>query len=362
MSEAEEGLYAELLATGSSAWAQLQQVVTSQLDGTGAPARRHRADAADGRRARPGQRTPTRPCARPRYDAEMAAWPTRRRHVRRGDERRQGRGQRREPPARLGVAARRVAVRQQRQPRHVRRHARRRHRVAARLPALDAQPRRALHGHDGGAALVRPRRSAARSPRPSVSWDDGLAHRARRVRRRTAARSPAWSTGPSTSSGSTPARDRARRGGAFCMPFVDDRSLVLLNWSGSVDVRADHRARAGPRLPQHPAGPPHAAAAARCRWRWPRPPASSARRSSSRKACSACRARAPGAARHRPAGLDPGGGRHPQPLPVRDRGVRPPPAPHARRQRAERADAAGAGRGLRRRPRPVDRAPVHVGA
>ncbi|MEK7410733.1 MAG: M3 family metallopeptidase, partial [Actinomycetota bacterium] len=24
-------------------------------------------------------------------------------------------------------------------------------------------------------------------------------------------------------------------GGAFCMPFVDDRSLVLLNWSGSVD-------------------------------------------------------------------------------------------------------------------------------
>jgi oligoendopeptidase F len=26
-----------------------------------------------------------------------------------------------------------------------------------------------------------------------------------------------------------------KRGGAFCMPFVDDRSLVFLNWSGSVD-------------------------------------------------------------------------------------------------------------------------------
>ena len=26
-----------------------------------------------------------------------------------------------------------------------------------------------------------------------------------------------------------------KSGGAFCMPFVDDRSLVLLNWSGSVD-------------------------------------------------------------------------------------------------------------------------------
>jgi oligoendopeptidase F len=26
-----------------------------------------------------------------------------------------------------------------------------------------------------------------------------------------------------------------KTGGAFCMPFVDDRSLVLLNWSGSVD-------------------------------------------------------------------------------------------------------------------------------
>jgi oligoendopeptidase F len=26
-----------------------------------------------------------------------------------------------------------------------------------------------------------------------------------------------------------------KRGGAFCMPFIGDRSLVLLNWSGSVD-------------------------------------------------------------------------------------------------------------------------------
>jgi pepF/M3 family oligoendopeptidase len=27
-----------------------------------------------------------------------------------------------------------------------------------------------------------------------------------------------------------------KRGGAFCMPFVEDRSLVLLNWSGSADA------------------------------------------------------------------------------------------------------------------------------
>ena len=33
-------------------------------------------------------------------------------------------------------------------------------------------------------------------------------------------------------------------------------------------------------------------------------------------------------------GLDAGGRRHPQPVPVRDRGVRPPPAPHARRRRS----------------------------
>ena len=44
------------------------------------------------------------------------------------------------------------------------------------------------------------------------------------------------------------------------------------------------------------------------------------------------RRRAAGAARRRPAGREPGRRRHPQPVPVRDRGVRPPPAAHARRR------------------------------
>lgn len=74
MSESEEGLYAELLASGSSAWGQLQQTVTSQLTATV---------------AMPDGTNPTLPMAAIRgmasnpdaavrkaaYDAEMAAWP-----------------------------------------------------------------------------------------------------------------------------------------------------------------------------------------------------------------------------------------------------------------------------------------------
>ena len=62
--------------------------------------------------------------------------------------------------------------------------------------------------------------------------------------------------------------------------------------------------------------------------------------------------RAPGPARGRPAGRVPGGGRHPQPVPVRVAAVRPAGGVDGAGPRAVRADARGPGRGVRRRPRP----------
>ena len=50
-----------------------------------------------------------------------------------------------------------------------------------------------------------------------------------------------------------------KTGGAFCMSFTGDRSLVLLNWSGSVELRPDDGPRTRPRLSQHHAGRPHRA-------------------------------------------------------------------------------------------------------
>ena len=91
-----------------------------------------------------------------------------------------------------------------------------------------------LHGHDGALPWYDLFAPLPFAP-AAISWDDGLRHRAQRVRvvRRPLGR--AASTARSTSSGSTPAPAPASSGGAFCMPFVGDRSLVFLNWSGSVD-------------------------------------------------------------------------------------------------------------------------------
>ena len=56
MSEAEEGLYAELATTGSSAWGRLHADVTSQLTAEVAVPRRHRRTPADAGGARAGHR------------------------------------------------------------------------------------------------------------------------------------------------------------------------------------------------------------------------------------------------------------------------------------------------------------------
>ncbi len=147
MADAEESLYAELAVTGSSAWGRLHADVTSQLS---APV------------AMPDGTTPVLPMAairglatdadprvrRAAYDAEMAAWPTVAVACAAALNGVKGEATIVNRPTGLGPPARCVAVRQQRQPGHVRRDGRGDHRLARRLPRLDA--------HEGGAARPRP--------------------------------------------------------------------------------------------------------------------------------------------------------------------------------------------------------------
>ncbi len=126
--------------------------------------------------------------------------------------------------------------------------------------------------------------------------------------------------------------------------------------------RADAGPRAGPRLPQRAAHGTHRAAA---------PAPDGAGRDGEHLLRDARggggargrdrRRRAPGPARRRPPGSRPGDRRHPQPLPVRDRGVLPAAPPDLERRRAVRADARRPSRGLRRRARPRHPPPLDVG-
>jgi pepF/M3 family oligoendopeptidase len=90
-----------------------------------------------------------------------------------------------------------------------------------------------LHGHTGALPwwdLFAPLPFAP----SSISWTDGLGI----VRGAFSSYSPRLGTlvDRAIEEEWIDAAPRAgKRGGAFCMPFVDDRSLVFLNWSGSVD-------------------------------------------------------------------------------------------------------------------------------
>ena len=232
MSEAEEHLAAELSVTGAGAWGRLQNDVTSQLtadvelpDGTitlPMPAVRGLATDDD-----PGVR-------RAAYDAEMRAWPT----------------------IEVPVAAAMNAIKGEANALNRRRHwpspleaslfansVSRRTFDAMQSAVVDALPdlrrwmrtKAALHGHDPADGLpwwdlVAPLPFAG----SDVRWDDGV----------EVVRS-AFSAYSDELGGLV---DRAideqwidaaprpgKSGGAFCAPFVGDRSLVLLNWAGSAD-------------------------------------------------------------------------------------------------------------------------------
>jgi oligoendopeptidase F len=239
MSETEEHLYAELSSTGSVAWARLQRDVTSQLSvevhlPSGAatlpmPAVRGLATDSD---------VAVRRAA---YDAEMVAWPqvdvpvAAAMNAIKGEANTVNRRRHWSAPldaslfansvSRATFDAMQAAVRDSLP------DFRAWMRVKAGLHADDQRVPTAETG--AGLAwwdLVAPLPVAS----ADMTWDEGIAV----VRSAFGEYSPAlgglvdralaerWIDAP-------PADGKS--GGAFCMPFVGDRSLVLLNWSGSAE-------------------------------------------------------------------------------------------------------------------------------
>lgn len=232
MSEAEEQLYAELLNSGSSAWAQLHGVVTSQLTAT--VAMPDGSTSALPMAAVRGLASHADPAVRrAAYDAEMAVWPTVATSCAaamngvKGEANVVNRRRGWSSPLAVSLFANSVS-----QATFEAMH----DAVTAALPDFRTwlRAKAALHGHDGPLPwwdLFAPLPFAP----TAITWGDGLGI----VRN-------AFGTYGGTLAGLVDravdghwidAEPRAgKRGGAFCMPFVGDRSLVFLNWSGSVDA------------------------------------------------------------------------------------------------------------------------------
>ena len=230
MAEAEEGLYSELSTTGSTAWERAHADVTSQLTGTvELPAGTETLPMAAIR----GLATDSDPKVREAaYEAEMRAWPTvgvmcaAALNAVKGEANIVNRRRGWNSPIEASLFANNVS---------------RATFDAMQAAVGDALPdlRRWMHTK----ARLHGRADALPwydlfAPLPfapsSISWTDGL------DMIRGAFTSYSQPLGGLV--------DRAideewidagpregKRGGAFCMPFVDDRSLVFLNWSGSVD-------------------------------------------------------------------------------------------------------------------------------
>jgi oligoendopeptidase F len=234
MAEPEEHLYAELATTGSDAWRRLQRDLTSQLSAEvtlPGGARRLPMTAVRGLATDPDPAV-----RRAAYEAERAGWPTIEVAVAaamnaiKGEADTVNRRRSWATPLDASLFANSVS----RATFEAMQSA-----VVAALPDLRSwmRTKAALHGHDETAGLpwwdlVAPLPIGADGA--AVSWERGLdvvrtafdeysPSLARLVDRAVDER---WiDAGP---------RD-GKTGGAFCMPFIGDRSLVLLNWSGSAD-------------------------------------------------------------------------------------------------------------------------------
>jgi pepF/M3 family oligoendopeptidase len=227
MPDDHEALYAELATTGSAAWTRLHTEVTSQLQadvgGRRLPMAAVRGLATD----------PDPAVRRAAYDAELATWPSVTVVC---------------AAAMNGVKGEAVTVNRRRSwtdPLDASLFANSVSRatfeamdaaISAALPDFRSwmRTKARLHGSSGGLAwwdLVAPLPGSD----SAISWDEGLGV----VRQ-------AFGTFGGSLGGLV---DRAvderwidagprdgKRGGAFCMSFVGDRSLVLLNWNGSVDA------------------------------------------------------------------------------------------------------------------------------
>jgi oligoendopeptidase F len=232
MSEAEEGIYAELATVGSTSWANLQRDVTSQLSVD--------VQLSGGSRRLPmpavrGLANDPDPAVRQAaYDAEMDAW----------------------PQVAVPCAAAINAIKGEATIVNRRRHWE--HPLDASLfsnavsrPTFDAmqaavanslgdfrrwmRAKATLHGGGPNGALKWCDLVAPSPIEPvNLSWDEGVATVRNAFAEYSAqlgglvsrALDERWiDAGP---------RD-GKTGGAFCMSFIGPRSLVLLNWSGSAD-------------------------------------------------------------------------------------------------------------------------------
>jgi oligoendopeptidase F len=232
MSEAEEHLYAELSTIGSSAWQRLHADVTSQLtaditypDATVAslPMAAIRGLATHGDAA----------VRRAAYDAELAAWPgaaiacAAAINGVKGEAAIVNRRRGWDDPLHASLFANNVG-RDTFEAMHAA--------VVESLPDFRSwmRTKARLHGHDGALPwwdLFAPLPGAA----AGISWAEGIdivhgafhSYSSELTGLLQRALDERWIDAEPR---------RGKVGGAFCMSLVDDRSLVLLNWSGSVDA------------------------------------------------------------------------------------------------------------------------------
>jgi pepF/M3 family oligoendopeptidase len=229
MSEAEEGLYSELSTTASGAWARLHSDLTSQLSaplaGESVPinAVRGMASAVDEATRRSG------------YEAEMEAWPTIATPIAAAMNAIKGEAnainRRRNWPSPLDASLFANSVSR---PTYEALSAA----VDAALPDFQRWMRIKAEMHEprdgGGLAwwnLI--------APLPGVdselSWEQGITIVDQAFASYGGGLSGLVDRALDESWIDAPPAD-GKVGGAFCMPFVGDRSLVLLNWSGSVEA------------------------------------------------------------------------------------------------------------------------------
>ena len=230
MSEVEEGLYSELGTTGSSAWGRLQGDLTSQLTTeVHLPSGTKTMPMAAVRGLSTDSDLNVRKAA---YEAEMRAWPTiavacaAAMNSIKGEANVVNRRRKWKQPLDASLYSNNVSLETFNAMQSA---------VHASLPDFRRWMRvkAKLVGDTNGLSWWNLAAPLSISPGP-ISWDQGISL----VKGAFASYSDRLShlVDRSINEQWLDAEPREGKvGGAFCMSFVDDRSLVLLNWSGSVD-------------------------------------------------------------------------------------------------------------------------------
>lgn len=230
MSESEEGLYSELGTTGSSSWGRLQGDLTSQLSTeVHLPSGTKTMPMAAVRGLSTHSDLHVRKSA---YEAEMRAWPTiavacaAAMNSIKGEANVVNRRRKWKQPLDASLYANNVSLETFTAMQSA---------VHASLPDFRRWMRvkAQLVGDTNGLSWWNLAAPLSISPGP-ISWDQGISL----VKGAFASYSDRLSNLVDRSINELWLDAEPREGkvgGAFCMSFVDDRSLVLLNWSGSVD-------------------------------------------------------------------------------------------------------------------------------